>query len=145
MMRVALVLACVPLLACSSPRVEAVDDAAVGPDKFADAGATGAFGDRATACNRITAAMNAKAGELGCTLAPAPECPAYVDRLETSQGLGGRCMEYDLGTVGTCEQRIAAYTQCSDFSTSPCKLTLRESKSGSTCADAGADAPSEGG
>lgn len=145
MTRYALVLACLPLVACSSPRVDGGDQPAAEPDKFADAGATGLYGSRATACDRITAAMNAKADELGCTLDPKPECPAYVDRLETSQGLAGRCMEYDLGTVATCEQRIAAYTQCSEFGTSPCRLTLRESKTGTTCADAGADAPSEGG
>ena len=146
MKRVALVLACVPLMACSSPGSEPTTDAATGPDPFADAGATGAFGDRASSCVRITSAMNKKAEELGCTLTPTPECPAYVDRIETSQGLAGRCIEYDQGTVATCELRIAAYKACSDFSTSPCRLTIRESKSGSSCADAGvSDAPSEGG
>jgi len=146
MIRAALALACLSVAACSSSGTEVGGtDAAIVPDPFADAGASGAYGDRASACARVTAAMNAKAAELGCSLSPAPECPAYVDRIEAAAALTGRCIEYDLGTVATCEKRVAAYTQCSDFSARPCSLSVRESKSGTNCADAGADAPTEGG
>jgi hypothetical protein len=116
-----------------------------GADPFATTGSNGTFGNRDDACKRVVDALNARGTELGCALTDA-KCPDMVDDLEQRAGVAGQCMEYDLGTVANCEARIATYTTCADFASKGCQLLLRPSPSNNCAtADAGQDAPSEGG
>lgn len=122
------------------------------PAVFSTTGATGVYGDRSVACDRVAAALKAKASTLMCTLSPEPACPALVDQLEQSSGLpAGSCVQYDLGTVENCEQRIATYTTCADFASKGCQLGIRKCSGPTdagvtdTSTDSASDAVSEGG
>ncbi len=130
---------------CSSSDEPAATPASDAADIPTDAGATGVFIDRSTACARYVAALDAKAEALGCTLAPDPACPASFDDLEQRGGLGGKCVKYDEGSIAACEARIASYTTCEDFPNKPCLFAVQQDPSGASCpsADAGADAPSD--
>lgn len=129
-------IACLFLLGCSSSDDGKTPDAG-DQSVFATTGATGTYGDRSAACDRVVAALKAKEAALGCKLSPEPSCPALVDNLELSGRLpAGSCVEYDLGTVENCEKRVATYTACTDFASKGCQLGIRKC-SGVT--DAGAD------
>jgi hypothetical protein len=126
------------LVGCSSAEPAATPDGG-NQAVFGTTGATGVYGDRSASCDRVVAALKAKAAALGCSLAPEPACPAMVDQLELSAGLPvGSCVQYDLGTIDNCEQRIATYTTCNDFASKACQIGLR--KCSGTTTDAGTDA-----
>lgn len=145
MMRFVTIALPLALFGCSSSTPEPAPADTGGADPFGTTGATGVFGTRDDACTRVVAALNKRATELGCNLLSA-KCPDMVDDLEQRAGVAGQCMDYDLGTVTNCEARIATYSACSDFQEKGCQLGLRRSLTNyCSTADAGQDAPSEGG
>lgn len=144
MTRAPLLPAIILALGCSSSEPAPAPAPDVGYDPFETSGATGTYGTREETCARITGALTKRASELGCGTVIGATCPKYVDDLEATQGVAGKCMEYDLGTVTNCEARIASYVACADFNSKPCQLTLRQSAT-ATCTGAAVDAASEGG
>jgi len=144
MMRAHVLLAAILAGGCGSSDPETSPPADTGVDPFATTGASGTFGSREDACARVAAALNARAGALGCGTLIGATCPKIVDDLEAKAGVAGKCMEYDLGSVANCEARIASYTSCADFNSGKaCQLVLRQSAT-AVCAPA-TDAASEGG
>lgn len=137
MMRAAV--ACLLLAGCSSAAepTPVVGNQAV----FATNGASKTYGDRQAACERVVTALTTRSKALDCALTPPPACPALVDQLEIAGGLpAGSCVEYDLGTVENCEQRIATYATCDEFASKGCQLGIRRCP---TSTDAGVDSAAD--
>ena len=143
-------IACLWIAGCSSAGAEPTADAG-NQAPFATNGASKTYGDRLAACERVASALRTKSEALKCALTPPPACPALVDDVEIRGGLpAGSCVEYDLGTVENCEQRIATYTTCEEFASKGCQLGIRRCPTGSdagldTASDVAPDSTSDGG
>lgn len=130
-------LALAALAACASKDDDAEkpqpnDGAGTGIEPYQPEG-NGVRTSEAEACQRMVAALDERASELGCVITY-PPCPNYL-----RQSTEGTCYEYDEGTIDSCVAFIGKYQTCNDFQFRPCIVKYFED---STCAedDAGTDA-----
>ena len=91
------------------------------------------------ACEAIVDAINAKAGELRCTVSPPLTCPDYI--LQDEEAVS--CAMWDEGTVNECVEYIGEYTKCTDIATKPCKLTVYPDTAPTGCEDVECDPETE--
>jgi len=71
------------------------------------------------ACSRVRSAEESARKHLNCEPLQRAECPYYV------RPAGTGCWTYDEAAVEHCEDALAAYQFCSDFTQMPCLITAR--------------------
>lgn len=93
--------------------------------------------DEATACDSLTAAVDAQRSALGCGSVQRAPCPDYI-----RPAGGSDCYVYDEGTVNECVSYYGKLSSCTAFEQAPCVITAVPTDA---CASASGGAGGSGG